>query len=393
MNLLLDPNKWASYDGSVPPIEWNAAAKQYEFLIDSSGASVMVDLLYSNAPAEAGDVLKGIFRIDGINVDTVDDTFFVIEIDGGMVVQSLVQVPFEYEIDLECDGGELYTISLHRSSGGQQRIYSLESVLIPTADPTPDPSGTRRPWWLCVPKAPVEPCPVRPAGFIPFGEYDQDFKYPLASSRVPAKSKRPTDCIACAPSLNPEPETPCPEPVREQIQLCWRPNEGPMYIFPHESLDENMPMILEYKDWNDTLTHAVYIYSQDVGHSQFDYDGVWTSATNAGPGDMSVPMVIYQGDKSFAATGQQGASLTSNETEGWYWAGGYDIDWQAGYDIVTANQTFTAQYDQSQGYTVITPDPRDTLDSDTVYSVMFVQPNDGGVTSVCGMLKFRGNLG
>jgi hypothetical protein len=48
------------------------------------------------------------------------------------------------------------------------------------------------PWWYCPPKSPPEECPTRPVGFVPFSEYDADFKYPLGSSRSP--NKITSDC-------------------------------------------------------------------------------------------------------------------------------------------------------------------------------------------------------
>lgn len=57
------------------------------------------------------------------------------------------------------------------------------------------------PWWMCPVPAPVEPCPIRTSDFVPFDEYDADFKFPQNSSRVPAKNPRPIDCITCRPNI------------------------------------------------------------------------------------------------------------------------------------------------------------------------------------------------
>ena len=54
--------------------------------------------------------------------------------------------------------------------------------------------GGPKPWWLCKPKPPVVPCPVRPTTFVEFKDYDKDFTYPLASSRVPARVIQGEDC-------------------------------------------------------------------------------------------------------------------------------------------------------------------------------------------------------
>ena len=53
---------------------------------------------------------------------------------------------------------------------------------------------------LCPPKAPLAPGPVRPVGFVPLSEYDSDFKYPLASSRVPSPKEKLEGCGSCSPN-------------------------------------------------------------------------------------------------------------------------------------------------------------------------------------------------
>lgn len=70
---------------------------------------------------------------------------------------------------------------------------------------------TRPPWWMCPVPTPVEPCPIRTTDFVPFDQYDVDFKFPQSSSRVPAKNPRPTDCITCRPNII-DPVIPEPEP-------------------------------------------------------------------------------------------------------------------------------------------------------------------------------------
>lgn len=67
-------------------------------------------------------------------------------------------------------------------------------------DPIP-PDSDSTPWWLCKPKDPVEPCPIRTTEFVEFANYDADFKYPLSSSRKPVFVIRPDGCIVCRPTL------------------------------------------------------------------------------------------------------------------------------------------------------------------------------------------------
>ncbi len=68
-------------------------------------------------------------------------------------------------------------------------------------DPVDPPDDTVLPWWMCPPKEPVPACPVRPTGYVALSDYDKDFKYPLSSSRIPAKNPRPVECVACRPTL------------------------------------------------------------------------------------------------------------------------------------------------------------------------------------------------
>lgn len=88
-------------------------------------------------------------------------------------------------------------------------------------DEPPEPEK-KLPWWMCVPLPPKPPCPVRPplTGFVPFDQYDADFKYPLKSSRVRAALKSNPDCVACGPVVEVpvEPEVPVdPPPVDNEI--------------------------------------------------------------------------------------------------------------------------------------------------------------------------------
>lgn len=59
------------------------------------------------------------------------------------------------------------------------------------------------PWWYCVPKPAPTPCPTRSTEFVPLAEYDADFKFPVASSRVPSKVAHVDEegCTPCSPDL------------------------------------------------------------------------------------------------------------------------------------------------------------------------------------------------
>lgn len=89
------------------------------------------------------------------------------------------------------------------SSPGFELLAIEFQIWVEEALPT-----TTLPWWMCPPKETIEPCPIRPTGFVPFDEYDVDFKFPLSSSRVPAKNPISTDCITCRPNLVDDSESP-----------------------------------------------------------------------------------------------------------------------------------------------------------------------------------------
>lgn len=57
------------------------------------------------------------------------------------------------------------------------------------------------PWWYCIPEEPVTPCPVRSTTFVEFKDYDVNFKYPVASSRVPSSIQNSEECGGCSPTL------------------------------------------------------------------------------------------------------------------------------------------------------------------------------------------------
>lgn len=93
--------------------------------------------------------------------------------------------------------------------------------------------GSGRPWWMCVPKAPLTPCPVRPTGFVSLKDYDKDFKYPLASSRVAVKLVRKEECSVCWPNLV--------EPLQDCWSFTWPEGYGTTNDFRKEWFD--------YPDW------------------------------------------------------------------------------------------------------------------------------------------------
>lgn len=104
-------------------------------------------------------------------------------------------------------------------------------------DEPPEPEK-KLPWWMCVPLPPKPPCPVRPplTGFVPFDQYDADFKYPLKSSRVRAPLKVNPECIACGPDLgggtdpvNPPVDPPVDPP--EEVCLSAGSTGGQLFMY------------------------------------------------------------------------------------------------------------------------------------------------------------------
>ncbi len=134
---------------------------------------------------------------------------------------------FLVDLDLADDEGGWIQITM-----SQPFSYGVEGLVtaVPIADSgEPGEPGeeepTVEPWWMCSPKADPVECPVRPTGFVPFADYDEDFKFPLSSSRKPAPNPRLTNCIACRPNLidpdgsvDPDPSDPDPA---DCIQLTF----------------------------------------------------------------------------------------------------------------------------------------------------------------------------
>lgn len=145
-------------------------------------------------------------------------------------------------------------------------------------EPEPEPEPRKLPWWLCAPPTPKPPCPVRPplTGFVPFSEYDADFKYPLKSSRVPSPIKKDDGCIACGPVLTPDPgpgPNPDPDPDPDPDPECdvfagesaWGTDDygGMDRLYPSDIV--NLP-----EDLNPSLSYIIYIdFTGEVRQSEY----------------------------------------------------------------------------------------------------------------------------
>lgn len=122
------------------------------------------------------------------------------------------------------------------------------------------------PNWGCKPFVPLEPCPVRPTGFVPFSEYDNNFKYPLASSRKPAPPKVLVRSV-CVPTLiepGPDPEPPdCEFPSSWQIEM----NSNMFAKITYEGT------VLNESNCNDFLPYGILIVTDaNVGNNGSELD-------------------------------------------------------------------------------------------------------------------------
>lgn len=270
MNIFTDPSLWRDLNFDSPPIWWNAETEQYEILIDESGSPAGAFSIVSLNAASAGDTLSFDFSLTGFDPQTGGEGFLNVIQDNTVVFsQSLNDgMPVTGSVNLVCEEGSFYKVMVTASAGGYDytNFYDFMATLTPADAPVP----TVAPWWLCPPKEPVEPCPVRPTGFVPFDQYDADFKYPLASSRVPSKVVLAEDCISCSPAstTNIDPPAPEPEPPAECGNILLN-NEA---LISEEDITEFSPSAFQ---WG--LTNAIalntgvetHIFTWDSGSNSY----------------------------------------------------------------------------------------------------------------------------
>jgi hypothetical protein len=112
-----------------------------------------------------------------------------------------------------------YRARLYLVVTGESEEETLEEITV--LDPESDATGTvtfvltgegggeqdpdaPTPWWYCIPKEAIPVPPARSTSFVVFADYDADYKFPLASSRVPAPIKTgpfEEGCHGCAPEI------------------------------------------------------------------------------------------------------------------------------------------------------------------------------------------------
>lgn len=207
MNLLADPSLWmeAANTTTSPPISWNPEEERYEVLVSDPVSASKTWQLVCNEPAPAGAVISFDYEISAMSrapgqnatylrvLNAVDLTnYYAVAIENGSTGTITVSIP---------EGQQVAIILTHTENGFYfSNFYNFEALVTPLAVVAP-PVNEALPWWLCKAPPPTEEVPVRPVGFVPFAEYDTEFKFPLKSSRVPGKIKRPEGCVACGPTL------------------------------------------------------------------------------------------------------------------------------------------------------------------------------------------------
>lgn len=292
---------------------------------------------------------------------------------------------------------------------GYEQIGQIQ--IIPVADPV-EPSEpveqpmitakvsvlvTRKlPWWMCLPKKPVTPCPVRPTGFVPFSEYDSEFKFPLASSRKPSRIKRDADCIACRPVVGDEPVEPTPDPVDppvppepeiQEITICGYGTEGGPAVFMNSTLNaEESPLpFVVVTQYGDT---GAYVYSEHNPYWEQTY-GNSSNSVYFSDGDV---VDIYQGTKHYKATYQEGGVAGT-------WGSHYEV--QGLLDPWTRTEVIFSVDNTTQSY-FLAPNtsgnfnefywensqepPSELLSQGSAVPVQFKQENDGGFSEYCGVI-------
>jgi hypothetical protein len=222
MNLLLNSALWRDYTSlETPPITWNAEHRRYEVLVSSPDSGTAAFYIEHIGPvAGSGHTVEMEYNFSNLDPNGFIDPYLAVIENGGTVVNS-VNLTTSPTGTLEADlsDGNFYTIMLTNGPDSyySANFFSIDGIIDPLGDAPYVPVVP--PWWLCLAaEEPTDPPPVRidPAvEFVDLKNYDADFRYPLASSRVPSKINREAGCVACAPELinavEPEPE-PEPEP-------------------------------------------------------------------------------------------------------------------------------------------------------------------------------------
>lgn len=208
MNLLENIALWNDVGTSEsPPITWNAVTKRFEVLLSDPGAGNARFNIGMVSPVEnADDTISFDYAFGNLTPNGTPNMFLCI-VKNGSTVESTTTLEDGLEGRIEWEPlevGAYYSIVLTTEEGSYASggFYDIEATITPLSAVVP--VDRVLPWWYCLPKVAPAPCPIRPTTFVPFKDYDPDFKYPLASSRVPRKNPLAPvgeECATCSPEL------------------------------------------------------------------------------------------------------------------------------------------------------------------------------------------------
>lgn len=224
------------------------------------------------------------FSAEGVNPSII--TYGGVEHPNGMAHASGVRAGWDPSpLVLEENLGPqlLYRNSTDSEGGGTFDIYTLTLEGWVEGDVPPvDPPTFVRPWWMCVPAPEPTTPPVRPIGFVSLADYDADFRFPLASSRVQAKTlQEELGCTDCGPNIleiddgGPDPD---PDPICSTSDFLFHVEEGLKIPFDGA---RSLPSWFEF---GVTMTVALR-FDSNPGHVYLlQYDGTdYTDSTGGSP--------------------------------------------------------------------------------------------------------------
>ena len=311
MNLFANASLWSDdSSGQSPPITWAAGDSRYEILVTppEGQSETLAFWINLNQPAGSEDTIEFNYEVGEFNPDGSQQVYIkIISQSDGVIYEEEIFSGATSHVNVELVEGQNYSINITTSGGMDfHSFYGFSALLVPVM---PAPIG-RLPWWLCVRPDPPEPCPVRVnpvEEFVPFSDYDADFKFPLASSRVPLKLPKPEDCIACRPTLvdevapgpDPDPEPECATltvtPYSPTQLTDWNGDwtntpdwftYGDTYSFLIRFPDTDDDTIYLFQ-WNGSAYDAIDWSSHDDAQIPFDnyeevIQGEWAEAEVAG---------------------------------------------------------------------------------------------------------------
>lgn len=306
MNFLLDPNLWYDdWDGSNPPITWNEEEKRYEFVHSSSPPHQTHTVgIYSDVFPEAGTLdfeylvsdYSAYSHSDELRIQIL--SFDLSALEESTILDQVVVLGQPTRVTIETAPNHDYRIIFTYISSGYYygNFYYVDALITPIISEV----SVSIPWWACVRPDPPEPCPVRanPAEeFVPFDDYDADFKFPLASSRKPMKIVRPQGCVACGPNLT-DAVDPEPDPEPGVLTLCGMYSEGPADIFHNPAFDPEKPLYVEQNG-----VSAEYWFDSSAN--------TWRYGSGDNILGWSTPqeILVIQGDREWNAIWHRGAKL------------------------------------------------------------------------------------